>query len=496
MPSDYSFIADNPQGNPINQMNGMLGVARGIQGVQSNAIELQKANQLNQDRVALQQFTSNPDNWQTNGKIDMDKINKVVPQIAPLAGPDYVARMTTLGTAQTQATEAKTNLTTQQRGIYASAIGALGYAGIKDPSVYSQVIGKIKDQYSDNPDMVKLGSSYQTTLGMAEPGDNVPKTAIQASQALMAPASQQAALAPSAQMLNVGGETKPVIVQPAVGGNQPSITVPGSQPNAPIQNTLPPTAQKINPETGATEYIGSTGKGSGPVQTSLGAGQQQAFTSLVSQPLAANDYLVNSSPLLHNNVDSIDAALKEGDITTGTAGPLTAKVLSAFGVASDTAEQRASAYDLLGKRLAQNAQQLAQGFGPNTNAGLEQTTKGWGTEKYNHTAIETLNKQVGALITLKDGYAKGVQIAGQIGPKAIQQFDTQFGANSNIADSLFLTSANRGDLKGMQEAASEVGYKTPQGQQFNPKLFLQSPQYQLMRHRLSNLNQLETNGRL
>ena len=91
MPSDYSFIANNPQGNPVNQMGGLVNIANGIQNFQSNNIELQKSRQLNQDRQALQEFTSNPDNWQTDGKIDMDKINKAVPQIAPLAGPDYIA---------------------------------------------------------------------------------------------------------------------------------------------------------------------------------------------------------------------------------------------------------------------------------------------------------------------------------------------------------------------------------------------------------------------
>lgn len=495
--SDYSFIANNPQGNPINQMSGMMNIANGMQTYQSNNLELQKQRQLNQDRIALQQFTSNPDNWQTDGKIDLDKINKSVPQIAPLAGPDYIAHMTKMGTAQTNAEQAKLDFSNSERKALGGLNQILANMKVDDPQTVSAAYDVLKNQYKDSTPMQKYIDNVKVGLNQFPAGQGIiNKTLAQQGMSLMGPESIQSTTAPSVQMVNTGGTQQPVISQPAIGAQPPSVTVPGNAPNAPIDNTLPPTAERINPITGAREYVGSTGKGGGPIQTSLGAGQETAFTSLVNKPLEANNYLVNSSPLLHNNVDSIDAALKEGDITTGTAGPLTAKVLSAFGVASDTAEQRASAYDLLGKRLAQNAQQLAQGFGPNTNAGLEQTTKGWGTEKYNHTAIETLNKQVGALITLKDGYAKGVQLAGQKGPQAIQQFDTQFGANSNIADSLFVNSANKGDIKGMKEAASEVGYKTPQGQQFNPKLFLQSPQYQLMRHRLSNLDKLETTGGL
>lgn len=481
MPSDYSFIADNPQGNPVNQMNASINLGKGIQGYQSNAIELQKQNQLNQDRIALQQFTSDPNNWQTDGKIDMQKINAAVPQIAPLAGPEYVAKMTTLGGAQTQATEAKTNLTTQQRGIYASAIGALGYAGIKDPNIYSQVIGKIKDQYSDNPDMVKLGSSYQTTLGMSEPGDNVPKTAIQASQALMAPASQQASLAPSAQMLNTGGEIKPVIVQPAAGGNEPSITVPGQQPNETIKNTLPVGQREEvqldkfgNPIVMPRSAFGKYGApqalpGSQPApMVAYPAGESADTKAKFENEYHAATSNYQQSGTIHSyNTDllrAIDAA------TTGTAGPLIAKAQSIFGnVPGGTeAEKAASAYDMVGKYTERQALLATQAMGMQTNASLDAQIKANGSQAYNPTALKTITKLNDALQTGMDAYTPGLQKAIQTSPNQIfakRQFDMQWGANFKPEVMQLYNAAKTGDKAEVSNIIQSVGGKGSQGAQ-------------------------------
>jgi len=70
------------------------------QSQQINPVELQRARQeaergqitLGQERQKdlerrnLQEFFANPENFQTNGRIDLDKINKVVPTIAQFTG--------------------------------------------------------------------------------------------------------------------------------------------------------------------------------------------------------------------------------------------------------------------------------------------------------------------------------------------------------------------------------------------------------------------------
>src|SRR6267378_5908672 len=125
MPLDPSIITGFNPGSPAQTMGSYLNLARGVQGyqtgqieqqragtqLQGEQIELQKQQQANQERLALQDFTSKPDNFMTNGRIDMDKINAAVPKIAPLTGPEYMGRMSTLSSAQTQATTAKQNMT-------------------------------------------------------------------------------------------------------------------------------------------------------------------------------------------------------------------------------------------------------------------------------------------------------------------------------------------------------------------------------------------------
>ena len=89
---------------PQTSLADMLGIARGAQAYQQaqqiNPLELQAkqqatrtgeiqlgvAEQADKERRNMQTFFAKPNNFQTNGRIDIDKINKVVPTIAPLTG--------------------------------------------------------------------------------------------------------------------------------------------------------------------------------------------------------------------------------------------------------------------------------------------------------------------------------------------------------------------------------------------------------------------------
>ena len=60
-----------------------LAVQQQQQLVAKGGIELSQQTQADRERRNLQEFFNNPDNFQTNGRVDIDKINKVVPTIAP-----------------------------------------------------------------------------------------------------------------------------------------------------------------------------------------------------------------------------------------------------------------------------------------------------------------------------------------------------------------------------------------------------------------------------
>ena len=88
--ADFSMNINypKPQGSSLGDMVNMAsGMQQFQQAQQMKPLALEKAQienqvlrQKNDERLKLQEFTSNPDNWQTNGRIDMDKINAVIPK--------------------------------------------------------------------------------------------------------------------------------------------------------------------------------------------------------------------------------------------------------------------------------------------------------------------------------------------------------------------------------------------------------------------------------
>jgi hypothetical protein len=114
MMADFSMNVNyaKPQATSLGDM---LGMASGIQNFQQaqqlNPLALEKAQienqvlkQKNDERIRLQEFTSNPANWQTNGRIDMDKINSAIPKIAPLTGADVITSLSGLHKRMVNAT--------------------------------------------------------------------------------------------------------------------------------------------------------------------------------------------------------------------------------------------------------------------------------------------------------------------------------------------------------------------------------------------------------
>ena len=160
--------------NTIASMMDMQGKAQklqiGRQTLQSNDMKLQGQDQANQERIGLQGFMQNPDNWQTNGKIDMGKLNAAVPKIAPMTGGDVLGKMSELSNSQTTASQASQNLTQSQRGIVASTLGVLGRTGVGDVNVYNSELDNLGKQFEGNKDMASLIGAYKTQLSAAGSG--------------------------------------------------------------------------------------------------------------------------------------------------------------------------------------------------------------------------------------------------------------------------------------------------------------------------------------
>jgi len=238
------------------QVNPLL-LERQQQLAEQGRYTTQKAAQENQERIATQRFISNPENWQTDGRIDIDKINSALPQIAPLTADATISKLTTLGEAQTKGIKAKQNLTTEQLALIASPLEILGHLNEQDPKKYIKTLEILKKQNPDNKDFHKLIDSQiqiiETTVKDRKPTDppiNYAEEAIKSAQGLLTPSQQQTTLTPSAELQDVGGKIQEVIKTPSVAGRRPAIGVTGQE----FGKTLPP--QVAISESGAPMIVG------------------------------------------------------------------------------------------------------------------------------------------------------------------------------------------------------------------------------------------------
>jgi hypothetical protein len=246
---DYGFIAQPQVQNPANTLGSMMDIAGKAQQLQTSRqayqagnIDLQKAQQANDERLRLQQFMANPDNFQTNGRIDLDKANAAIPKIAPYTGGEVLQKLSVLSNAQTTALSAKQNLTQTQRSMIANTMSILGRAKITDPAIYDNELQNLKTTNPDNPELHKLIDSYSTVLKLTPAGPHLADVAIRASQSLMGPAEQQSSFAPQMGLTSTGGKLEQTTTQPPVGGAPGSVTVGQNAPGAGVPLTIAPGA--------------------------------------------------------------------------------------------------------------------------------------------------------------------------------------------------------------------------------------------------------------
>ena len=223
------------------QMNPLL-LQQQRQVVGTGEIALTLAQQQERERQAITEFLKNPANFQTEGRVDINKLNEQIPRIAPLTGSDWMQKYTTLGTAQTQAVQAAQNLTQTQRELIASRLAVMGRLGVNDPRAYTAELDQLVTENPNNPDLKNLVSAYKTTLQNLPQGANLPQLAISGANSLLNPAQQQEAFAPRAGTATTGAATFPTVTRPSVAGEAPVQTV-GGTPLVTAQ--LPPGSREV-----------------------------------------------------------------------------------------------------------------------------------------------------------------------------------------------------------------------------------------------------------
>ena len=434
-----------PIGTEVRPVQGasladMVNVARGAQqyqqAAQVNPLELQQkqqatrtgeinlnvAEQAEIERRNMQRFFADPNNFQTDNRIDLDKINKVVPTIAPLTGSEYMSKFTTLGNAQTTAEKATLELGQEDRALIANPISVLGYAGVKDPKAYAQVIKQTIEQNKKNPRLVALGDSYLTQLEFADP-NQLPDIAIRASQNLLSPAQAKTAFAPTIQTTE-GGKT--VTTQPSIGAAAPKATIgvaAGLQ--APAQPSGAVTAgAEVAPGMRVPYPVRRADQPYTPEPTEVKdqtAGQ------------AYRDSLVSAQTGLAQNRRNVEEVIQQ-------ANKIGDELFFSKGGVFGQAEQKirtmigSEQYDMLAKDLANLALSNTKAMGGvgNTVAGLDMQSVANGTVKVPPDVLVKIARRVQADQTNLDMQANGAQqFAQRFGDNNMKAYQQAWNANAD-----------------------------------------------------------------
>ena len=255
----------------VTSLGDMVNMASGIQNFQQaqqlNPLALEKAQienqvlkQKNDERLKLQEFTSNPANWQTNGRIDMDKINAAIPKIAPLTGSDVITSLSSLHKSQTEAANAKQSLTQTERNIIGNVDHSLGLMGVNDPKQIIKAYQGLIQNNPDNPSLERMINSRIELLNKAQAGPSITKDLLAESASLLSIPVQRQEFAPKVGLTNTGGQLQETITTPMsptgqapniqmTGRGQPLTMAPGSQfvPTGRTDQNNNPTAIQYGP---------------------------------------------------------------------------------------------------------------------------------------------------------------------------------------------------------------------------------------------------------
>jgi hypothetical protein len=203
----------------------MVNVARGAQNYQREGISLTLEQQQEAERAKLQEFLARPENYQTEGRVDINKLNAEIPRIAPLTGADWMSKFTGLSTAQTQASQASQNLTQTQREMIASRLSIMGRLGVNDKRAYISELDQLVKENPNNKDLANLVGAYKNTLNLVPDGADLPSLAISGANSLLSPQQQQATFAPQAGTASTGAATFQTTTRPSIAGEAPTTTV-------------------------------------------------------------------------------------------------------------------------------------------------------------------------------------------------------------------------------------------------------------------------------
>lgn len=236
MAYEITSVADQIKPASNLSLADMVNIGRGVQAYKSGEIALEQQNVGNEEqRRVADAIKANPDLFMTDKRLDMDKVNTIIPQLAPRTQSKYLQDYSTLHTAQTQALEAKRNFGQNIKSNIGSHFRILGEAGVEDPKAVFALANQLKDQYKDQPDVQRYLDAAMTPFKMTESGPQVSQMLIRGAQTLLTPSEQEATFGPKTGTMNLGTDIVQYNQKARPGGLPQQLTVNTQQPLAEAQ---------------------------------------------------------------------------------------------------------------------------------------------------------------------------------------------------------------------------------------------------------------------
>ena len=415
----------------------------GMYGAEMDVLNRQAAvaREKEKELPIAQGFIQGPDSKDANGNWDLDKVNTILPTIAPITGPDFAQKITQGVKNHIEATDAKVKLGNTARGYMASLYGSHAQAGTQDPKEVATSMINLAERV---PELRPYIEPALRNLQNVPPGPKFTQGLFQARNEFMTPVEQITALAPKAGMANIGGADRAVVTQPSVRGEQPTITptgfggqplgggstTPTTTPGATGGATSGRLPQLIN--YGDLKYSGE------PELMNLNTAQKEARE--------VGQKMVNDAPYnLKAAIDIQQPIRQVEEFLNSASGSKLYQSLQAAGKwAAGNAE-----YDKLVKNIAQVQARNAEVMGlAKTDHMQELNAKLSGSEKIDAKALASVMQQVKADAVAAEKYNRGLQkfvekngdINGQILAKKFQSawaenYDNRIFQRQNIESS-------------------------------------------------------------
>jgi len=491
--------------NPLAVKQATAQAQTAEQAAESGGIALRLEQQKENERKGLQQFLAIPENYQTNGRVDLDKLNLIIPRLAPLTGPEVIQKITSLAQAQTEAIKAKQGLTQEQRNMIGARLSIFARAGATDKQTYLKELDLLGRENPDNPDLQRLIESYKKTLENVQSGPLLPQLAITAANSLMNVAQQQEAFAPRAGVLDTGAQILSTATTPSVAGGLPTVQVgaPLARREIGPGQTMEPTG-RVDINNNPTAYIkDSTGRILGEVTIPVGqmpagqpqvgqqpagmpapvaAPQAQQMTPPAAPPVARmrpgetpetmqqaqniRSQASNSAAQVPNQVFNNNQIIKlADDVITGKGASFVGNLTGGYAAIPFTTDN-ASNLNQLGHYMALQTASLAASSGlGGTDAARGIAGEISGTTNWTAPAIKQTARVNRALATSTDLFNQGVQNAFNRSkdPFSARDFQNKWSQTVDINAIRLYDAVKNNDTEAIKEIVKSVGGKESTG---------------------------------